>query len=50
MRRTFNCGVGMIVVVDNAEVDSALDSLAASGEMAWQIGRVAGGAGEVDYL
>ncbi len=50
MRRTFNCGVGMIVVVDNAEVDSALDSLAASGEMAWQIGRVAGGAGEVNYL
>ena len=50
MRRTFNCGVGMIVVVDNSDVDSALDSLSASGETAWQIGRVAGGSGEVDYL
>ena len=50
MRRTFNCGVGMIVVVDGGEVDSALDSLSASGETAWQIGRVAAGGGEVEYL
>jgi phosphoribosylformylglycinamidine cyclo-ligase len=50
MRRTFNCGVGMIVVVDNDDLDAALRSLSASGENAWHIGRVAAGAGEVDYL
>ena len=50
MRRTFNCGVGMIVVVDNDDLDAALRSLFASGENAWHIGRVAAGGGEVDYL
>jgi len=50
MRRTFNCGVGMIVVVDSSNVDAALNSLSASGEIAWQIGRIADGAGEVDYI
>jgi len=50
MRRTFNCGVGMIVVVDNDDLDAALRSLSASGENAWHIGRVTAGAGEVDYL
>ena len=50
MRRTFNCGVGMIVVVDSDDVEDALESLSASGETAWQIGRVADGAGKVDYI
>jgi len=50
MRRTFNCGVGMIVVVANDDVDAALRSLSANGEKAWHIGRVVAGAGEVDYL
>ena len=50
MRRTFNCGVGMIVVVASNDVDAALESLSANGESAWQIGRVAEGAGEVDYI
>ena len=50
MRRTFNCGVGMIVVVDNDDVDAALRSLTASGENAWHIGRVVAGTGEVNYL
>jgi phosphoribosylformylglycinamidine cyclo-ligase len=50
MRRTFNCGVGMIVVVDASDVADALHSLSESGETAWQIGSVADGAGEVAYL
>ena len=50
MRRTFNCGVGMIVVVANGDVDAALSALSASGESAWQIGHVAAGAGEVNYF
>lgn len=50
MRRTFNCGVGMIVVVAAADADAAIDALLANGEDAWRIGRVADGSGEVDYL
>lgn len=49
MRRTFNCGVGMIVVVAAADVNAALESLDASGENAWQIGEVLAGDGSVDY-
>ena len=50
MRRTFNCGVGMIVVVDNGDVDIALEVLSDNGEIAWKIGGVADGADEVDYI
>lgn len=50
MRRTFNCGVGMVVVVANGDVDAALSDLSASGETAWQIGQIAAGAGEVNYF
>lgn len=50
MRRTFNCGVGMIVVVDEESVGKALGILADNGEEAWVIGRIADGAGEVRFL
>ncbi len=43
MRRTFNCGVGMVVCVSAADVDAALASLGASGETAWVLGRVEAG-------
>ena len=49
MRRTFNCGVGMIVVVREAELSTALATLAGLGENAWKIGQVAKGAGPVQY-
>jgi phosphoribosylformylglycinamidine cyclo-ligase len=50
MRRTFNCGVGMIVVVARADLDKALENLNAQGEKAWHIGDIADGPGEVEYL
>ena len=50
MRRTFNCGVGMIVVVDSAAAASAMKILISHGEDAWRIGRVADGPGEVRFL
>lgn len=50
MRRTFNCGVGMVAVVDAADVDTALQTLESAGEEAWQLGEVCRGAGEVRYL
>jgi phosphoribosylformylglycinamidine cyclo-ligase len=49
MRRTFNCGVGMVVVVAASDVDAALESLRANGEHAWHIGEIVAGNGEVDY-
>ncbi len=50
MRRTFNCGVGMIVVVSKAAAEPALEALNGAGENAWVIGHVAEGGGEVRYL
>lgn len=40
LRRTFNCGVGMIVCVPQAETERALSLLQAQGETAWVIGQV----------
>ena len=40
MRRTFNCGVGMVIAVAEDDLDKALGILAANGESAWRIGRV----------
>jgi phosphoribosylformylglycinamidine cyclo-ligase len=46
MHRTFNCGIGMVVVVDAADVDRALALLGGLGERAARIGEVrAGSAG-----
>jgi phosphoribosylformylglycinamidine cyclo-ligase len=49
MRRTFNCGVGMIFIVDNNAADKTVAVLRDQGEDAWIIGRMADGAGEVRY-
>ncbi len=40
MLRTFNCGLGMIVVVAPDKVDEAITNLQASGEQAWRVGEV----------
>lgn len=50
MRRTFNCGVGMVVVVDESRVDQAIRILAGENETAWRIGTIQSGAGEVSYI
>jgi phosphoribosylformylglycinamidine cyclo-ligase len=50
MRRTFNCGVGMIVVVEASELTKALEALESLGEQAWHLGQVAAGDGQVRYL
>jgi phosphoribosylformylglycinamidine cyclo-ligase len=44
MYRTFNCGIGMIVVVAAADVDAALTQLGSTGETASIIGGVGRGA------
>jgi len=43
MYRTFNCGIGMVVVVSPADAETALSTLAASGESASIVGRVGRG-------
>jgi len=43
MYRTFNCGVGMVLCVAEAEADACLASLNAAGEQAWVLGTVEAG-------
>ncbi len=49
MRRTFNCGVGMTLVVEHKDAANAVTILEESGETAWQLGEIVNGAGEVQY-
>jgi phosphoribosylformylglycinamidine cyclo-ligase len=43
MARTFNCGIGMAVIVGADEVDAAIASLEAAGEHVHRIGRIEAG-------
>jgi phosphoribosylformylglycinamidine cyclo-ligase len=47
MERTFNCGVGMVVIVAAERADEAIRLLTDSGEQAWLIGQVRRGGGGV---
>ncbi|MBU3669870.1 MAG: phosphoribosylformylglycinamidine cyclo-ligase [Polynucleobacter sp.] len=40
MVRVFNCGIGMVVIVDPSQVDTAIQSLTAQGLKAWTVGEV----------
>jgi phosphoribosylaminoimidazole (AIR) synthetase len=46
MLRTFNCGIGMIVVVPEARADEAASILANAGERVSRLGRLIKGKGE----
>ena len=43
MRRTFNCGVGLVVVVADDKVEEAIRVLSDQGESAWRMGRIIAG-------
>ncbi|TYJ58428.1 phosphoribosylamine-glycine ligase [Cryptococcus floricola] len=49
MVRTFNCGVGMVIIVSKEKVEAALASLKEGGEDAWVMGEVKEGKG-VEYI
>jgi phosphoribosylformylglycinamidine cyclo-ligase len=40
MLRTFNCGIGMAICVENSQVTKTLAQLEQTGETAWQIGEI----------
>jgi phosphoribosylformylglycinamidine cyclo-ligase len=43
MARTFNCGIGMAVIVSAEEAESVTQDLSSAGEMVFRIGEVVGG-------
>lgn len=45
MARTFNNGIGMVLIVDKTLVNKVKEGLAAAGEQVWQIGEVVEGNG-----
>jgi phosphoribosylformylglycinamidine cyclo-ligase len=51
MAGVFNCGIGMVLVVDRADVKRAAESLRASGETVYEIGAIEKGpGGEADCV
>ena len=40
MRRVFNCGIGMVVIVAPQYLDAAMQFLQSAGETVWRIGTV----------
>ena len=50
MLRTFNMGIGMVLVVSALEVDGVMSELAAMGEKAYLIGEVTAGDSVVKYI
>jgi len=48
-RRSFNLGVGMVLIASKAEAGAVLHSLAAAGEAAWILGELVPGQGGVSY-
>jgi len=50
MMRTFNCGVGMILVIPGKEAQNALDLLTATGEPAFEMGKIVQREGDEDQV
>ena len=46
MTRTFNCGVGMVVIVASEDADNAIDLFTQCGETAWRLGQIEKQTGE----
>ena len=47
--KTFNMGLGMVLIVDAAQSDAVKASLAGQGEACYEVGRVGAGSGTVIY-
>lgn len=49
MYRTFNCGIGMVLIVSEDEADAIVTSLNKSNEKAWRLGAIASGEKQVVF-
>jgi len=49
MHRTFNCGVGMTVIVGPAKAEAAIQLLTEQGLNCWELGRIEAGDGSVEF-
>jgi len=50
MYRTFNCGIGMVVVVNAEDADTAIDTLNRAGEQAFRLGEITSSNGAADVV
>ena len=50
MLRTFNCGLGMLLIVEERRIDRVAQALEQSGEGCWHVGRIVRGSRRVRYL
>ena len=48
--KTFNMGVGMVLIVDPDRADEVGAALAKAGETTYRVGRIVAGTGEVEYM
>ena len=47
MYRTFNMGIGMILMVDQKDVETVKENISSRGETVYEIGRIVSGEGPV---
>lgn len=50
MYRTFNCGIGMVLVVNEEDADTAIDVLNSAGEAAFKLGKITSSNGAPDVI
>lgn len=50
MYRTFNCGIGMAVIVAEEDAGSTVKAFNAAGEKAWRLGEIAQSSGKADVI
>ena len=50
MPGVFNCGIGMVIAVERADVQRAMDSLRGSGETVYEIGAIEKSSGEPEAV
>jgi len=50
MYRTFNCGIGMVLVVNQEDADSAIEVLNKAGETAFKLGEITSSNGAADVV
>ena len=50
MYRTFNCGIGMVMVVSAEDADTAIETLTKAGETAFKLGEITSSNGEADVI